>query len=91
MKITNLIFNEHKMLKMKQPLLMKQIEGLEELNKSYVFQDSLRIKEIENWKNQSYSLEKENVKLSKKLKKLEKIPYISGGIIAILLGILMCR
>jgi hypothetical protein len=79
------------MLKMKQPLLMKQIEGLEELNKSYVFQDSLRIKEIENWKNQSYSLEKENVKLSKKLKKLEKIPYISGGIIAILLGILICR
>lgn len=76
---------------MKQPLLMKQIEGLEELNKSYVFQDSLRIKEIENWKNQSYSLEKENVKLSKKLKKLEKIPYISGGIIAILLGILICR
>jgi hypothetical protein len=79
------------MLKEERPFLLKQIDGLEELNKSYVLQDSLRIVEIETWKNQAYLFEKENVKLSKKLKDYKKIPYISGGIIAILLGVLLCR
>ena len=91
LKITNLIFNEHKMLKEERPFLLKQINGLEELNKSYVLQDSLRIVELETWKNQAYLFEKENVKLSKKLKDYKKIPYISGGIIAVLLGLIMIR
>ncbi len=79
------------MLKKEKPLLLQQIKSLEELNKTYETQDSVRLMEINLWKNQSYQLEDLNVKLSKKLKIYKKIPYISGGIIAILLGVLICR
>jgi hypothetical protein len=79
------------MLKKEKPLLLQQIKSLEELNKTYETQDSIRIMEINNWRNQSYQLEDINVKLSKKLKIYKKIPYISGGIIAVLLGIIICR
>ena len=79
------------MLKNEVPLLQQQIKGLEELNKTYVVQDSLRIEEIGMWRTQSYKLEEQNVKLTKKLKIYKKVPYISGGIIAILVGILVCR
>jgi len=79
------------MLKKEKPLLLQQIKSLEELNKTYETQDSIRIMEIDNWRNQSYQLEDINVKLSKKLKIYKKIPYISGGIIAVLLGIIICR
>ena len=79
------------MLRKEKPLLLQQIKSLEELNKTYETQDSVRLLEISNWRNQSYALEKTNVKLSKKLNFYKKIPYISGGIIAILLGVLICR
>jgi hypothetical protein len=79
------------MLKNEVPLLQQQIKGLEELNKTYVVQDSLRIEEIGMWRTQSYKLEEQNVKLTKKLKIYKKVPYISGGIIAVLVGILVCR
>lgn len=79
------------MLKKEKPLLLQQIKSLEELNKTYETQDSVRLMEINLWKNQSYQLEYINVKLSKKLKIYKKIPYISGGIIAVLLGVLICR
>lgn len=79
------------MLKKEKPLLLQQIKSLEELNKTYETQDSVRLMEINLWKNQSYQLEDLNVKLSKKLKIYKKIPYISGGIIAVLLGVLICR
>ena len=79
------------MLKNEIPLLQQQIKGLEELNKTYVVQDSLRIEEIGLWRTQSYKLEEQNVKLTKKLKIYKKVPYISGGIIAVLVGILVCR
>ena len=79
------------MLKNEIPLLQQQIKGLEELNKTYVVQDSLRIEEIGMWRTQSYKLEEQNVKLTKKLKIYKKVPYISGGIIAVLVGILVCR
>lgn len=79
------------MLKKEKPLLLQQIKSLEELNKTYETQDSVRLMEINLWKNQSYQLEDINVKLSKKLKIYKKIPYISGGIIAVLLGVLICR
>jgi uncharacterized protein YjhX (UPF0386 family) len=79
------------MLKKEKPLLLQQIKSLEELNKTYETQDSIRIMEINNWRNQSYQLEDINVKLSKKLKIYKKIPYISGGIIAVLLGLIIIR
>lgn len=79
------------MLKKEKPLLLQQIKSLEELNKTYETQDSVRLMEINLWRNQSYQLEDINVKLSKKLKIYKKIPYISGGIIAVLLGVLICR
>ena len=79
------------MLKKEKPLLLQQIKSLVELNKTYETQDSVRLMEINLWKNQSYQLEDLNVKLSKKLKIYKKIPYISGGIIAVLLGVLICR
>ena len=91
LKITNLIFKEHEMLKNERYHLLRQIKGLEELNNTYILQDSIRINEIKEYENQVFALNVENVKLSKKLKFYKKIPYISGGIIATLLGILICR
>ena len=79
------------MLKNERYHLLRQIKGLEELNNTYILQDSIRINEIKEYENQVFALNVENVKLSKKLKLYKKIPYISGGIIATLLGILICR
>ena len=91
LKITNLIFKEHEMLKKENSLLYVQVRNLEDLNKNYMLQDSIRINEIRLWRTQAYEYEDVNVKLTKKLKIYKKIPYISGGIIAVLLGLIIIR
>lgn len=79
------------MLKKENSLLYVQVRNLEDLNKNYMLQDSIRIDEIGLWRTQAYEYEDINVKLTKKLKIYKKIPYISGGIIAVLLGLIMIR
>lgn len=79
------------MLKKENSLLYVQIRNLEDLNKNYILQDSIRINEIRLWRTQAYEYEDINVKLTKKLKIYKKIPYISGGIIAVLLGLIIIR
>ena len=79
------------MLKNERYHLLRQIKGLEELNNTYILQDSIRINEIGLWRKQAYEYEDVNVKLTKKLKIYKKIPYISGGIIAVLLGLIIIR
>lgn len=79
------------MLKKENSLLYVQVRNLEDLNKNYMLQDSIRINEIRLWRTQAYEYEDVNVKLTKKLKIYKKIPYISGGIIAVLLGLIIIR
>ena len=79
------------MLKKENSFLYVQVRNLEELNKNYMIQDSIRINEIRLWRTQAYEYEDVNVKLTKKLKIYKKIPYISGGIIAVLLGLIIIR
>jgi hypothetical protein len=79
------------MLKKENSLLYIQVRNLEDLNKNYMLQDSIRINEIRLWRTQAYEYEDINVKLTKKLKIYKKIPYISGGIIAVLLGLIIIR
>lgn len=79
------------MLKEERPYLLKQIKGLEDLNKSYILQDSIRVVELQARETQIKIYQKENVKLSKKLKFYKFFPYISGGLAATLIGVLICR
>ena len=74
LKVTNLIFNEHKMLSEKVKLLDAQIDALEKINE---IQDSIRNQEVIYYKNR---YEKE-----KRLKKT----YRYGTIVTFLLGILI--
>lgn len=90
LKTTNLIFSEHEMLLKKVPLLTNQIIALEELNNTYIKQDSLRIKEIDLYKNAYEERDLQYNKLNKKYK-CYKTYSILGGIAAFVLGILVCR
>jgi hypothetical protein len=78
------------MLLKKVPLLTNQIVALEELNNTYVKQDSLRIKEIDLYKNAYEERDLQYNKLNKKYK-CYKTYSILGGIAAFVLGILVCR
>ena len=85
LKYTNLIFNEHKYLTNKVNLLENQISNLEHLNLTYVEQDSLRCKEIEEYK---YAYENYYRKYNRSVR-TTKIVSVSS--ILILLGILLWR
>lgn len=50
LKTANLIFNEHQFLKEKVRLLDNQVSDLTKLNSLYIAQDSLRCKEIDEYK-----------------------------------------
>lgn len=75
------------MLKEEVPLLNTQIKALEELNVTYVTQDSLRVKEIQLYKNayedQIYKYNKLNSRY-----KTCKVLSVIGGIASFLLGAL---
>lgn len=90
LKTTNLIFNEHKMLREKVPLLNNQIKSLEELNSSYVKQDSLRLEQINLYKNAYENSDKQYLKLQRQYKTYRTVSIV-GGIALFCLGILVCR
>ena len=50
LKETNLIFNEHNLLKTKVPLLERKIQVLTEINDNHSKIDSLRVQEINQYK-----------------------------------------
>lgn len=68
LKTANLIFNEHELLLEKVDLLNSQVNNLEEINKLYVIQDSVRCKEIDQYKNAYEDSYKKYNKLNKRYK-----------------------
>lgn len=90
LKETNLIFSEHEMLLKKVPLLTNQISTLEKLNKTYIEQDSIRLKELSFYK---FSYENKSTQYEELVKKHSKCTrwIIIEGIITLCLGILICR
>lgn len=82
LKITNLIFNEHKYLQEKVEILDNQVSNLEELNSLYIIQDSIRCKEIEQYKTAYEDSFKKYNKLDKKYK-ATKIGLFSSVLILI--------
>jgi hypothetical protein len=83
LKLTNLIFNEHKYLKEKVEILNNEISNLEALNKTYVVQDSIRCKEIELYKSNYEDINKKYKRLNKKFKivSISSIVAILGALI----------
>lgn len=90
LKTTNLIFSEHEMLLKKVSLLTNQIGALEELNATYVKQDSLRLQEISLYKNAYEDKTLQYNKLNKKYVNYRRWS-VAGGVLAFILGILICR
>ena len=78
------------MLREKVPLLNNQIKSLEELNSSYVKQDSLRLEQINLYKNAYENSDKQYLKLQKQYKTYRTVSIV-GGIALFCLGILVCR
>ena len=78
------------MLLKKVPLLTDQIATLEELNNTYVKQDSLRLQEIGLYKDAYEKKELQYNKLNKKFKNYRTYSIL-GGIATFVLGILVCR
>lgn len=78
------------MLLKKVPLLTDQIATLEELNNTYVKQDSLRLQEIGLYKDAYEKKELQYNKLNKKFKNYRTYSIL-GGIATFVLGILICR
>lgn len=83
-----LILNEHEKLTVENPLLKQQIKSLEELNQLYLKSDSIRIKEMDLYKDKIASDEKEINKLKITNKKIIYGSSI-GGIVLFILGILL--
>ena len=90
LKTTNLIFNEHEMLIKKVSLLVNQVLALDELNKTYVAQDSIRLKEVDLYKNAYIEKESRYNILQEKFKQY-KTYSIFGSIATFVLGVLICR
>lgn len=86
LKITNLIFSEHQYLKEKVEILNSQVSNLEELNSLYIIQDSIRCKEIEEYKNAYEDGFKKYNRLEKRYKTTK---IISFGSILLLIGALI--
>lgn len=82
LKETNLIFNEHNLLKTKVPLLEKKIQVLTEINDNHSKIDSLRVQEINQYKANVDKLKK-SIKIKNTL-----ITGISSGFVVSLLLLL---
>lgn len=82
LKETNLIFNEHNLLKAKVPLLERKIQVLTEINDNHSKIDSLRVQEINQYKANVDKLKK-SIKIKNKL-----ITGISSGFVVSLLLLL---
>lgn len=82
MKETNLIFNEHNLLKTKVPLLERKIQVLTEINDNHSKIDSLRVQEINQYKANVDKLKK-SIKIKNTL-----ITGISSGFVVSLLLLL---
>lgn len=90
-KTLNLILAEHNKWSQQVPLLNAEIANLKALNQIYVEQDSLRIKEVDVYKEQ-YQKDKEMIAHLERSSKLWKKTTFAGGVIIIglVLG-LICR
>lgn len=75
LKETNLIFNEHNLLKTKVPLLERKIQVLTEINDNHSKIDSLRVQEINQYKANVDKLKK-SIKIKNTL-----ITGISSGFV----------
>lgn len=82
LKETNLIFNEHNLLKTKVPLLERKIQVLTEINDNHSKIDSLRVQEINQYKANVDRLKK-SIKIKNTL-----ITGISSGFVVSLLLLL---
>lgn len=82
LKETNLIFNEHNLLKAKVPLLERKIQVLTEINDNHSKIDSLRVQEINQYKANVDKLKK-SIKTKNTL-----ITGISSGFVVSLLLLL---
>lgn len=82
LKETNLIFNEHNLLKTKVPLLERKIQVLTEINDNHFKIDSLRVQEINQYKANVDKLKK-SIKIKNTL-----ITGISSGFVVSLLLLL---
>lgn len=82
LKETNLIFNEHNLLKTKVPLLERKIQILTEINDNHSKIDSLRVQEINQYKANVDKLKK-SIKIKNTL-----ITGISSGFVVSLLLLL---
>lgn len=82
LKETNLIFNEHNLLKTKVPLLERKIQVLTEINDNHSKIDSLRVQEINQYKTNVDKLKK-SIKIKNTL-----ITGISSGFVVSLLLLL---
>lgn len=82
LKETNLIFNEHNLIKTKVPLLERKIQVLTEINDNHSKIDSLRVQEINQYKANVDKLKK-SIKIKNTL-----ITGISSGFVVSLLLLL---
>ena len=82
LKETNLIFNEHNLLKTKVPLLERKIQVLTEINDNHSKIDSLRVQEINQYKANVDKLKK-SIKIKNTL-----ITGISSGFVVSLILLL---
>ena len=83
-----MIFNEHRYLTEKVNILENQISNLEKLNFTYVEQDSIRCKQIEEYKNAYEDSFNKYNRLNNRYK-IAKVVSISS--ILVLLGSLLWR
>lgn len=87
-KALTIICAEHEKLSTENPLLLSKIQSLEELNKLYISQDSLRLEEVKYMKLEKIKDTEEINKLKKSKNTLIKTS-IFGSIISFILGALL--
>ena len=80
--------NEHEKLSIENPLLKQQISALEQMNKLNLKVDSIRRIEIQDYKNDILSKEKQIKKLESTQKKIIFGSSV-GGIVLFILGLLL--
>lgn len=80
--------NEHEKLSIENPLLKQQISALEQMNELNLKVDSIRRIEIQDYKNDILSKEKQIKKLESTQKKTILGSSV-GGIVLFILGLLL--
>lgn len=80
--------NEHEKLSIENPLLKQQISALEQMNELNLKVDSIRRIEIQDYKNNILSKEKQIKKLESTQKKTILVSSV-GGIVLFILGLLL--